>query len=483
MSACRIALLRPQALLRASIVAVLVVGTGEARADVYEECLGKHGDADRQISACKEIIDKRRDTRRFSLTQAYFRLGGAYLLTKRPALAINAYSEAIRLAPAGPNAFAGYNNRGLAYEATGQFELAIADYSKAIELRDNYVSGYINRGSVYARSGQIERALSDLWKALALEPKGNRAERIRKKIASLQASASKPPRQASAAAQAADSSYDYTYVGTDSDCAYICAKQTGCQSHRYDLATRKCELIRDPSQRARGTPTGQPAPKGPSQRAEGNESARVAKSPPYSAPPSSDAPPAGNPRSGKAGTEFDDLNALKRKRQALTAAFKRAAREESGKLDRYSGVYSLVQDCSPELFVYDESARQFSHSRFLNQFKLQATQLIWFEGMTMHSLALDTPQQTKSSRLIFKTKFSGTPIYRALHETGDEELLSFELDRMKIITALTKQRIFFQWRRRCQNGRHMKDWALKAYDIMIEGIMIEKNIGQKLELD
>ena len=61
-----------------------------------------------------------------------------------------------------------YLSRGSAYYNKGQYDQAIADYSKAIELDVNHLSAYHNRGLTHADLGDIERAIADLERALSL---------------------------------------------------------------------------------------------------------------------------------------------------------------------------------------------------------------------------------------------------------------------------------------------------------------------------
>jgi Tfp pilus assembly protein PilF len=63
-----------------------------------------------------------------------------------------------------------YNNRGLAYDARGRFEQAIADYNKALEINPKYVNAYDNRGVVWARQGRFDKAVADYSQAIALSP-------------------------------------------------------------------------------------------------------------------------------------------------------------------------------------------------------------------------------------------------------------------------------------------------------------------------
>ena len=62
-----------------------------------------------------------------------------------------------------------YNNRGFAYEEE-KWELALADYNKAIELNPNLAEAYNNRGDVYTQQEKWDLALADYNKAIELNP-------------------------------------------------------------------------------------------------------------------------------------------------------------------------------------------------------------------------------------------------------------------------------------------------------------------------
>ena len=55
-----------------------------------------------------------------------------------------------------------YYQRGLAHAKNGELELAIAAYTKAIELKPDYADAYYSRGGVFLRLGEQERAKADL---------------------------------------------------------------------------------------------------------------------------------------------------------------------------------------------------------------------------------------------------------------------------------------------------------------------------------
>ena len=63
-----------------------------------------------------------------------------------------------------------YLNRGIAYGRLKRWEEAIADYGRAIELDKNYASAYNGRAWSYCQINNFEAALADAQKALKLKP-------------------------------------------------------------------------------------------------------------------------------------------------------------------------------------------------------------------------------------------------------------------------------------------------------------------------
>lgn len=63
-----------------------------------------------------------------------------------------------------------YNGRGNALAAEGKFDLAIADYSAAIEIAPRFADTYANRGLVLLRRGRTSEAERDFEQSLRLDP-------------------------------------------------------------------------------------------------------------------------------------------------------------------------------------------------------------------------------------------------------------------------------------------------------------------------
>ena len=52
-----------------------------------------------------------------------------------------------------------YNNRGGAYYLKGEYDSAIVDFTKAIELNPNYAIAYNNRGVAYHLKKEYDSAI------------------------------------------------------------------------------------------------------------------------------------------------------------------------------------------------------------------------------------------------------------------------------------------------------------------------------------
>ena len=76
--------------------------------------------------------------------------------------ALTDYDKAIQLNPDYANAYLG---RGTAKRNLGDYQGAIVDYNKAIEPNSNYDTAYYNRGIAYQRLNERQRALADFREA------------------------------------------------------------------------------------------------------------------------------------------------------------------------------------------------------------------------------------------------------------------------------------------------------------------------------
>jgi len=61
-------------------------------------------------------------------------------------------------------------NRGLICKDMENYDQAIADFTRAIELNPGYPGIYNNRGGVYAKKGQYDKSIADFTRAIELDP-------------------------------------------------------------------------------------------------------------------------------------------------------------------------------------------------------------------------------------------------------------------------------------------------------------------------
>jgi serine/threonine protein kinase/Flp pilus assembly protein TadD len=109
-------------------------------------------------------------------TTGWLERGIGYHLAHRYEMAVADYSKVIELRAkfieVSPQWFAlVFNNRGDAYNQLHQYQNALADLSRAIELESKWAAPWTNRGLVHYRLGNWDKAFGDYSKALELEPK------------------------------------------------------------------------------------------------------------------------------------------------------------------------------------------------------------------------------------------------------------------------------------------------------------------------
>ena len=70
-----------------------------------------------------------------------------------------------------PRNASAYIDRGIAYAKKGEFNKAVPDFNKAIEIDPNSAPAYNNRGLAYRRKDELKKALSDYTKAIQIDPR------------------------------------------------------------------------------------------------------------------------------------------------------------------------------------------------------------------------------------------------------------------------------------------------------------------------
>ena len=77
----------------------------------------------------------------------------------RPAATTKPWPISTRRSASTANYAQAYANRGLVYRETGKYDLALADYNKAIGIDPNYAITYLGRGIVYRAEKKAALAL------------------------------------------------------------------------------------------------------------------------------------------------------------------------------------------------------------------------------------------------------------------------------------------------------------------------------------
>lgn len=133
--------------------------------------------------------------------------------------AIDDYGRALELKPGDPktirNLRIAYTRRGLAAARLGDAERAIADLGRAVELEPSHPTAYLRRGELRLERGELQAAIEDLEAAARLAPDNREAraelDRARAALAARSvpapeptaAPSARPPAPAPAAATAA----------------------------------------------------------------------------------------------------------------------------------------------------------------------------------------------------------------------------------------------------------------------------------------
>jgi len=134
------------------------------RAEEYR----KKGEWDNAITYYTSAIDKEEGKGLSTLVAIIYRgRCHAYFNKNEFDKAISDCTRSIELNPVVSDV---YHIRASSRRRKGQIDLAIADLTKAIELEPRYADGYVSRGIAYSDKGDLDKAISDYTTALQKEP-------------------------------------------------------------------------------------------------------------------------------------------------------------------------------------------------------------------------------------------------------------------------------------------------------------------------
>src|SRR5882672_8492048 len=150
----------------AAIFSLLLADSAAAQAPNRDVDHCKSKDPEISIAGCTALIQSGQGG--LSLDVILYYRGGGYRATGEYDSAIQDFDRSIQLNPKSASTFI---NRGIAYKNKGQFDRAIADYDQALVLQPDSAIAYTDRGLAYEKKEQYDRALQDYDKAINLDPR------------------------------------------------------------------------------------------------------------------------------------------------------------------------------------------------------------------------------------------------------------------------------------------------------------------------
>jgi len=129
------------------------------------------GDYEKAISNFSEVLKINPKS-----ANAYRHRGSIYLQRRQYDQAVSDYTKALEIESRGGAAPDAYYHRAEAYRRKGQYDEAISDYTRAFEIGSGNPWKHmviISRGDVYYDKGDYDRAIADYTKALEMKPVEN----------------------------------------------------------------------------------------------------------------------------------------------------------------------------------------------------------------------------------------------------------------------------------------------------------------------
>ena len=156
----------------ASILILIPLATSAVAEDSIisnvELCNGRdRSSPDPQIRGCSEVIKANASGNVKVLAIAYNNRGNAYTSQGQYDLAMEDYDKSINL---DPNYAHPLNNRGVLHKRKGELDLAMKDFEAAINLDPNYADPFLNRAELREKQGDLAAALKDFDEAIRLQP-------------------------------------------------------------------------------------------------------------------------------------------------------------------------------------------------------------------------------------------------------------------------------------------------------------------------
>jgi len=142
------------------VLSLIGKGISVAKQKDYQRAIGILKNAE----DCEDFLDDK------AKAKLYYNLGMCNEILKNSDLAIEYSNKTLNLAPR-RFIHSVYLLRGFAYADKREYERAIRDFDKVIELNPKDFDAYLHRGITYTAKREYKRAIQDLDKAIELKPK------------------------------------------------------------------------------------------------------------------------------------------------------------------------------------------------------------------------------------------------------------------------------------------------------------------------
>ncbi len=134
-------------------------------------------DYDTALECYNRILKAKPDDNVYSIISNH--RGMVYFVQSNYELAIEDFTHAIQT---NPQNFRAYNNRGLSYRMLKMFDRALEDFDRSLEIDPTQAESYFGRAHVYFEMADFPQALEDCNKVLDLQPEQQSALRFRQVI-------------------------------------------------------------------------------------------------------------------------------------------------------------------------------------------------------------------------------------------------------------------------------------------------------------
>ena len=143
---------------RMTYLVLMTIGLARYEAEDYKDAIGFFSGAIDEKNIPEGMVEP---------AAIYFYRGNAYDFEGDFDSAVSDLSKAIEMNPRFGEA---YYNRGVIYYRRGELDLAIPDFTEAIEINLDIPKPYYGRGSAYSKKGKFDEAIADFTKAIEIDP-------------------------------------------------------------------------------------------------------------------------------------------------------------------------------------------------------------------------------------------------------------------------------------------------------------------------